>query len=131
MVGTLSAMLSRKVIVFLSAVAPLFLPVCAQDVLTWEDCFARAVSNNLNLSIGRIRLEEAEAALKSQRSVFLPDVSASGSYGTSGAKNKGDSDWSSRDSTSVRLNASYVLFDGFGNRARVSRSEAELYAVWR
>ncbi|MFA5687642.1 MAG: TolC family protein [Kiritimatiellales bacterium] len=102
----------------------------AQETLTWEECFARAVSNNLNLSAGRLKLEEAEVALKSQKSVYLPEISADGKYGSVGTKNKNDSDWHAHDTSSVGLSARYVLFNGFGDRARVSRAEAELYAEY-
>jgi outer membrane protein TolC len=100
----------------------------ADDVLTWQDCFSAAVSNNLDLSIARLKLKEAEATLKSQQSVYYPDVTAKASKGLSGSKSDGDANWENGESLSASLNASYTLFDGFGNRARVTQTEAELYA---
>lgn len=102
----------------LAATSSLF----AEDLLGWKDCFNRTVSNNLELSIARLSLREAEAQLGSQKSVLYPSLSASASRST------GETDSSAANSSSAGLNASYTLFSGFGNRARINRSEAELLA---
>jgi outer membrane protein TolC len=102
--------------------------LCADDVLSWQTCFDRTVQNNLDLSIARLKLKEAEAALKSQQSVYYPEVTARASRSVSGDKADGDKNWENGESTSASLSASYTLFDGFGNRARVTKTEAELYA---
>jgi outer membrane protein TolC len=94
----------------------------AQQPLDWPACFSRTVSNNLELSIARLALKEAEAELGSQKSVLYPSVSASASRTT------GETDGDSANSTSAGLSASYTIFSGFGNRARINRSEAELQA---
>ena len=99
----------------------------AEEPLTWQDCFSRTVENNIDLSVGRLKLKEAEAALKSQESVYYPEVSARAGRSI-GETRPTDSDWDKRDTLSASLNASYTIFDGFGNRARVTRTEAELYA---
>ena len=99
----------------------------AEEPLTWQDCFSRTVENNIDLSVGRLKLKEAEAALKSQESVYYPEVSARAGRSV-GETRPTDSDWDKRDTLSASLNASYTIFDGFGNRARVTRTEAELYA---
>jgi len=95
--------------------------------LSWLDCFDRTVHNNIDLSIARLKLKEAEAALKSQQSVYYPDVSA-GAGRSVGESKEGGAGWDGKESLSASLNASYTIFDGFGNRARVTRTEAELYA---
>jgi outer membrane protein TolC len=115
---------------YFSAAAALFLlsgPIYADDVLTWQDCFARTVNNNADLAIARLRLKEAEALLKRQQSVYYPQISAGAERAVGGGKT-GGSDWNSNEGLSASLNASYTIFDGFGNRARVTRTEAELYA---
>ena len=99
----------------------------AGEPLTWQDCFDRTVKNNVDLSIARLKLKEAEAALKSQQSVYYPEVTAKAGRSVGETKPDGGS-WSDKDDLSVSLNASYALFSGFGDRARVTRTEAELYA---
>jgi outer membrane protein TolC len=100
----------------------------ADDVLTWQDCFEKTVENNLDLSIARLKLKEAEAQLKSQQSVYYPTLSAKASRSVSGSRTKGDANWHNGEGLSASLNAGYTIFDGFGNRARVTQTEAELYA---
>jgi outer membrane protein TolC len=100
----------------------------ADDVLTWQECFSATVSNNLDLSIARLKLKEAEAALKSQQSVYYPTVSANASRSISGSRTKGDANWENGEGLSTSLSAGYTIFNGFGNRARVTQTEAELYA---
>jgi outer membrane protein TolC len=100
----------------------------ADDSLTWQDCFNRTVENNIDLAVGRLKLKEAEAAIKSQQSVYYPDVSAKASRSVGGSKLENSDGWNGTDSLSTSLNASYTIFDGFGNRARVTKTEAELYA---
>ena len=111
------------------AAALLFLAgrLCADDALTWQDCFSQTVSNNIDLSVGRLKLLEAEAALKKQESVNYPQVSANAGR-SFGQSDKEHNNWNNDESLSASLNASYTIFDGFGNRARVTRTEAELYA---
>ena len=99
----------------------------AENELTWQECFNRTLSNNISLSIARLKLKEAESALRSQQSVFYPDVSARAARSVSGNRPE-DQNWSTSQGLSASLNASYTIFDGFGNRARVTRAEAELYA---
>jgi len=43
----------------------------ADEVRTWQTCFSATVSNNLDLSIARLKLKEAEAALKSQHTYAI------------------------------------------------------------
>lgn len=100
----------------------------ADDMLTWQNCFDRTVENNIDLSVGRLKLKEAEAALKSQQSVYYPDLTANVGRGVSGSRTEGDANWKNGESLSASLNAGYTIFDGFGNRARVTKTEAELYA---
>lgn len=100
----------------------------ADDVLTWQDCFSATVSNNLDLSIGRLKLKEAEAAIKSQQSAYYPSIDASANRGLSGSKALSSEDWSNGEGLSVSLSTSYVIFDGFSRRAQVTKTEAELYA---
>ena len=100
----------------------------ADESLTWQDCFNRTVENNIDLSVAKLRLKEAEATLKSQESVYYPEVSAKASRDVSGSKPRGDANWENGGSLSASLDASYTIFDGFGNRARVTQTEAELYA---
>jgi outer membrane protein TolC len=99
----------------------------ATDTLTWQDCFSRTVENNIDLSIARLKLKEAEATLKSQQSVYYPKVTADASRDAGESKPDGKS-WDGTDSLKSSLNVSYTIFDGFGNRARVTKTEAELYA---
>ena len=101
--------------------------IFAEDAMTWSQCYERMIENNLDLSIARLRLKEAEAALKSQQSVYYPDVSARASR-TVGESRTGGQGRDGTESLSASVSASYTLFSGFGNRARVTRSEAELYA---
>ncbi|MFA7257129.1 MAG: TolC family protein [Kiritimatiellales bacterium] len=122
-------MSSSKFLRFSAAVILLSLAglLRADDTLTWQDCFSNTVLNNLELSIARLKLKEAEVALKSQQSVYYPDVSAKANRSVGESKTKG----SGRDGTeslSASLNASYTIFSGFGDRARVTQTEAELYA---
>ncbi|NOU35304.1 MAG: TolC family protein [Kiritimatiellaceae bacterium] len=100
----------------------------ADDALTWQDCFSRTVENNIDLGVGRLKLKEAEAALKSQQSVYYPDLTAKAGRSVGGSKPESSDGWNNTDSLSASLNASYTIFDGFGNRARVTKTEAELYA---
>lgn len=104
--------------------------LCAETMLTWQDCYAKTVENNLDLSIARLKLKEAEAQLKSQQSVYYPNVKASASRSVSGSKDltAGTNHWENGESLSASISASYTIFDGFGNRARVTQTEAELYA---
>lgn len=99
----------------------------AADILTWQDCFSRTVENNIDLSIAQLKLKEAEATLKSQQSVYYPDVTARASR-AAGESKPDDKNWDGTESLSGSLNVSYTIFDGFGNRARVTKTEAELYA---
>ena len=99
----------------------------AVDTLTWQDCFARTVENNIDLSIAQLKLKEAEATLKSQQSVYYPEVTARASR-AAGESKPDDNRWDGTESLSGSLNVSYTIFDGFGNRARVTKTEAELYA---
>jgi outer membrane protein TolC len=99
----------------------------ADESLSWQECFDRTVHNNIDLAVARLKLKEAEAALKSQRSVYYPDVSAKAGRSVSGSKT-GSDNWVDSESLSASLNATYTIFDGFGNRARVTQTEAELYA---
>jgi len=100
----------------------------AEDQLTWQDCFSRTVENNIELSVGRLKLKEAEAALKSQESVYYPSVSAEASRGVSGSRAIGDANWQNGETLSSSLNATYTIFNGFADRAKVTQKEAELYA---
>jgi outer membrane protein TolC len=100
----------------------------AADTLTWQDCFSRTVENNIDLSIARLKLKEAEAEIKLQESVYYPTVSADASRSVSGARAKGDANWYNGEGLSAGLSAKYTIFDGFGNRAKVTKAEAELYA---
>lgn len=100
----------------------------ADDALTWQDCFSRTVKDNIDLSIARLKLKEAEASLKSQRSVYYPDVSAKAERTVGESKTDGAGGLDGTEGLSASLNASYTIFDGFGNRARVTKTEAELYA---
>jgi len=97
------------------------------ETLTWQDCFTRTVENNIELGIAQLKLEEAEAQYRSQRSVYYPDVNARAGRSVGEAKPQG-AGWDGTESASASLNASYTLFSGFGNRARVSKAEAELHA---
>jgi outer membrane protein TolC len=99
----------------------------AEEPLAWQDCFNRTVSNNIDLSVAKLKLKEAEAALKSQESVYYPEVSAKAGRSV-GETRPTDGDWDRKDTLSASLNASYTIFDGFGNRAKVTQKEAELYA---
>lgn len=99
----------------------------ADDTLTWQDCFARTVENNIDLSIARLKLKEAEAQLKSQQSVYYPEVTAKASR-AAGESKPDEKSWDGTESLAGSLNVSYTIFDGFGNRARVTKTEAELYA---
>jgi outer membrane protein TolC len=99
----------------------------ADDTLTWQDCFARTVENNIDLSVARLKLKEAEAQVKSQQSVYYPELSAKASRAAGESKPDGGK-WDGTESLSGSLNASYTIFAGFGNRARVTKTEAELYA---
>lgn len=98
----------------------------ATDSLTWQVCAERTAANNIELAVAKLKLKEAEAALKSQQSVYYPEITARASRTT--GERETDGTRSQTDSLSASLNASYTLFDGFGNRARVTRTEAELYA---
>jgi outer membrane protein TolC len=100
----------------------------ADEPLTWQDCFSRTVENNISLSVARLQLKEAEAAIKSQQSVYYPEVKAGASRGVSGSRAKDDANWINGESLSAGLNASYTIFNGFGDLARVTQKEAELYA---
>ena len=99
----------------------------AADTLTWQDCFSQTVENNIDLSIAQLKLKEAEATLKSQQSVYYPEVTARASR-AAGESKPDDNRWDGTESLSGSLNVSYTIFDGFGNRARVTKTEAELYA---
>ena len=112
----------------------------AEEPLAWQDCFSKTVENNIDLSVAKLKLKEAEAALKSQESVYYPEVSAGAGVGNSGTesdrrtsgsgtnKTVAGGDWENGHSWSTALAASYTIFDGFGDRARVTQKEAELYA---
>lgn len=121
----MSAIFSRSVTavsLFLSA-GVLF----ADDSLSWQDCFRNTVSNNLELSIATLKLKEAEAQYKSTRAqAYSPEVSANASR-TVGKAESGSS-WGNKETSSAGLSASYTLFSGFGDRAKVTQSEAELQA---
>ncbi len=101
-------------------------PAFSAEPLDWADCFSRVVSNHIELATARLRLREAEAEVRSQQSVYYPDLTARAGVST-GARDSG-SGWEDTENVSASLNSSYTLFDGFANRARVSRAEAELYA---
>jgi len=100
----------------------------ADDALTWQDCFARTVENNIDLSVAKLKLKEAEAQVKSQQSVYYPSVDASANRGVSGSKPVGDNNWQNGESLSAKLSADYTIFNGFADRALVTQKEAELYA---
>jgi len=99
----------------------------ADDSLTWQDCFGRTVENNIDLAVGRLKLKEAEAILKSQQSVYYPSVTARAERLTGESKTEGKR-WADTDNLSTSLKVDYTIFDGFGNRAGVTQKEAELYA---
>jgi outer membrane protein TolC len=123
-------MLPFKPHCFSAATALIFLAglIYADDTLTWQDCFGRTVENNIDLAVGRLKLKEAEAALKSQQSVYYPDLSASAGRGVGGRKADGSGGWNNTEDLSGSLDVNYTIFAGFGNRARVTKTEAELYA---
>jgi len=100
----------------------------AEGPLTWKDCFSRTVENNIDLSVARLKLKEAEAALKSQESVYYPEVSGKASRSIDGNRAIGDANWKNGEGLAASLNATYTIFNGFGNLARVTQKEAELYA---
>ncbi len=100
----------------------------ADDTLTWQDCFARTVENNVDLSIAKLKLKEAEAQVKSQQSVYYPTVDAGAKRTVGESKTDGTGGLDGTESLSTSLNVDYTIFDGFGNRARVTKTEAELYA---
>lgn len=100
----------------------------ADDLLTWQDCFSRTVQNNVDLAVGKLKLKEAEASLKSQQSVYYPDVTAKAGRSVGESKSAGNGGWDGTEGLSGSINASYAIFSGFGDRARVSKTEAELYA---
>ncbi len=115
---------------FYSAAAALLLlagSLYADESLSWQDCFDRTVHNNIDLAVARLKLKEAEASLKSQQSVYYPEITARAARSTGGNKT-GSDNWVDSESLSASLNATYTIFDGFGNRARVTQTEAELYA---
>lgn len=99
----------------------------ASETLTWEECYRRTVSNNLQLATATLQLKESEAALKSQQSVYYPDVTANARRSIS--ENETANGWQNSESASASIRAEYSIFSGFGNRARVSQAEAELYAA--
>ncbi len=107
---------------FQSLTVALLTATVGAETLSWTECRRSAQENNLELSISRLKLKEAEAENRSQRSVFYPELDASVSRST------GERDSEQTDSLSGSVNASYTLFSGFGNRARVTQSEAELHA---
>jgi outer membrane protein TolC len=121
----MSALTFRYSVLVLALFAAGLLPA-ESPVLTWDDCFARTTASSLDLSIARLKLKEAEAALKSQQSVYYPDITADGSRKV--GERETDSGWSNNESASAAISGNYVLFSGFGNRARVSKTEAELFA---
>ncbi|MEI8205362.1 MAG: TolC family protein [Kiritimatiellales bacterium] len=122
-------MLSFKLNRFTVAAALLLLSglLYADEPMSWQDCFSRTVKNNIGLSVATLKLKEAEAALKSQQSVYYPEVSARAGR-TIGESRPTDGNWDKKETLSASLNATYTIFDGFGNRARVTQTEAELYA---
>ncbi len=115
---------------FLTATATLLFmtgQLYAGESLSWQDCFTRTAENNISLSVARLKLKEAEVQVKSQESVYYPEVTAKAGR-SGGGSTPNDGSWNSSEGLSVSLNASYTIFDGFGNRARVTQTEAELYA---
>jgi len=100
----------------------------ADDALTWQDCFARTVENNIDLSVAKLKLKEAEAQVKSQQSVYYPSVDASAKRTVGESKTDGSGGFDGTESLSTSLNVGYTIFDGFANRARVTKTEVELYA---
>jgi len=98
----------------------------AGETLTWADCRKRALKSNLELSIARLELRQAEAEARAVRSARYPDVTAKASKQFSGEEAGGN--WIESERVSASLNASHSVFDGFGNRARISRADAELDA---
>ena len=113
----------------------------AEEPLTWQDCFNRTKENNIDLSVAKLKLKEAEAALKSQESVYYPEISVEADRSVSGSKSDRKTtgsgtnrtvtggSWENGEGLSASLGfKNYILFDGFANRAGVTQKEAELYA---
>jgi len=93
-----------------------------EELVTFEDCFNEAVSNNPALFSARESVNRAEYDLKSSYSLHRPDVTASADYSESGS----DFDTSDGGSDSMRISANQSIFTGFGNTARIERNRAAL-----
>ena len=112
--------------VFILSGIVLAVSAASAETLTWDACRQRALDNNLTLSIAKLKLQQAEAEARSTRSVRTPDVTANASRRFSGTGDDGN--WNSSESLSASVSASQSVFDGFGNRARIARADAELDA---
>jgi outer membrane protein len=92
------------------------------DVLTWEDCVARAAQNNPELRAARENLNAAVYQTKAARGGFLPQLSAGVNYtdqDTSSATSFG-----AASTYSASVTATQNLFAGFQDQAKVAQSRA-------
>jgi outer membrane protein TolC len=96
----------------------------AQDVLTFTEAVAIALSRNPRIAVARNSAEVAGNKAHIGNAGLLPrlDLSGSATYQKTDADSGPESELST---TSARLNASYTLFDGLGNIFRYKRLSSE------
>ncbi|MCF7847730.1 MAG: TolC family protein [Kiritimatiellales bacterium] len=94
------------------------------ELLTWEECLARAENNSPELAAARAAIRELEYGVASASSGFLPQISASA--GVNRGERENAAGWNKTESASADLTLSQDLFSGMGNVAKRKRALAQL-----
>lgn len=86
-------------------------PVCAADVLTWDDCVKSALANNPALIAKRKAVEQSEYAYKDALNNYLPKIGLSHGYSLGGPQFSGGG----RGSWSASVSANETLWSAANN----------------
>jgi outer membrane protein len=95
-----------------------------EESVTLDRCLAEATRNQPDLLAAQRALSRSETDLVAAGAPFLPSASGNAGYSGSGSTTRDDAD---RDGASAGVAASYNLFNGFGDRARLAQAEAAVF----
>lgn len=90
-------------------------PLCAAELLTFEDAVAEALSRNQDIQVARGEEQISSNNVNIGNAGLLPKIDLVGSMNYQDNEQPSTSGLTEFTSTSATLQASYTLFDGFGN----------------
>jgi outer membrane protein TolC len=104
---------------FLSLLLPAF---GGAETLSWEDCVALARSQNPAVLAAQKSVQASVFAERGSRSTYFPAINGTVSHGRSGRKT--DTTDTNSQSYTLGLHASWNLFNGLADAARVDQAQA-------